>query len=288
MRYTLLLFISSVIFSCNSQLEKKITTELDYFPEQRTDVTDEKYRKWINSLKNTYEYIKADSGQLVYADHLNIATAFIKLKEPKQKVLDQFYLAQRKDLESTAEIFPMIYRSFKSVEGYLSEAEYDSLLAKFEKVMANKVEEVIDPVGYAEEGGYNTELVKLMASLAEKDQEYRMSDMYKQQLIDQENIQTIDSLFEKHQSYIGRTLVGEKYKSTMWLVIQHSDLEHQEMYLPIVHQSVKDGELPPTALKMLIDRVYKKKYGYQIFGSQSGGELATDDIIEKVKSEYGL
>ena len=43
-----------------------------------------------------------------------------------------------------------------------------------------------------------------------------------------------------------------------------------------------------TPLKMLIDRVYKQKYGYQIFGSQSGGELATDDIIKKVKSEYGL
>jgi hypothetical protein len=39
---------------------------------------------------------------------------------------------------------------------------------------------------------------------------------------------------------------------------------------------------------MLIDRVYKKKHGYQIFGSQSGVALADDETIEKVKSKYNL
>jgi hypothetical protein len=34
-------------------------------------------------LKDSYDQVKADSGKLVYADHLNIATAFIQLKEPK-------------------------------------------------------------------------------------------------------------------------------------------------------------------------------------------------------------
>ncbi|MEL6562137.1 MAG: DUF6624 domain-containing protein [Bacteroidota bacterium] len=288
MKYPLLFIIFLTFVSCSSQKEREITTEIDYLPEQKAEVSDEDYRKWTSSLKITYEQIKSDSGNIVYVDHLNIATAFIKLKESRQKVLDQFLLAQEKDLVSTAEVFPLIYKSSESVVGYLSELEYDSLLEKFATVMANKVEIKIDPTEYAKENNLNVELVQLMAYLQEKDQEFRLSDMSKQQLVDEENIQIIDSLYDIHKKYIGSSLVGIEYRNSMWAVIQHSDLEHQEKYLPIVHQGVIDGELPDTPLKMLIDRVYKKKYGYQIFGSQSGGALADDATVEKVKNEYGL
>ncbi len=282
-------FLTLVILNaCNNQSTREITTEIGYIPEQRAKVSDEAYRKWTSSLKNIYEQIKSDSGNIVYADHLNIATAFINLKEPKKRVLDQFHLAQQKNLESTAEIFPMIYRSPESVENYLSESEYDSLLKKFAEVMANKKEIRIEPTEYAREHNLDVNLVELMAYLKEKDQEFRMSDINKQQLIDEKNIQIIDSLYDVHATYIGTSFVGDEYQSAMWLVIQHADLEHQEKYLPVVHEGVLNGELPETPLKMLIDRVYKKKYGYQIFGSQSGGDLAEDATIEKVKSEYGL
>lgn len=288
MKYLNLLLFFTMLSACNSQTAREITTEIDYIPEQKTEVSDEAYRRWTSSLKNTYERIKSDSESIAYADHLNIATAFIQLKEPKQKVLDQFILAQKEDLESTAEVFPMIYRSPESVAGYLSELEYDSLLEKFATVMANKEEIETDPTEYAKENSLNIELVKLMAYLQEKDQEFRISDMSKQQLIDEDNIQIVDSLYDIHKKYIGSSLVGDEYRHSMWAVIQHSDLEHQEKYLPVVHQGVISGELPDAPLRMLIDRVYKKKYGYQIFGSQSGGELADDATIEKVKNEYGL
>lgn len=82
--------------------------------------------------------------------------------------------------------------------------------------------------------------------------------------------------------------MGENYQIAMKIVIQHADLEDQEKYLPIVYQAVKDGELFSSSLKLLIDRVYNKKYGYQIFGSQSGVDLADDETIQKVKNEFGL
>ncbi|WNB16788.1 hypothetical protein [Marivirga arenosa] len=288
MKYLFILFITGFNLSCYSQNQKDILTEFDYFPDQRIEVSNQEYRKGTTILKNTYEQIKNDSGKMVYADHLNLATAFIKLKEPKEIVLNQWYLAQQEDLESTAEIFPMIYSSSESVAGYLSESEYDSLLKKFAKVLSNKEDVKIDPTEYASDNNFNIELVKLMAYLEEKDQEFRMSDMDKQQLIDAENIKIIDSLYKVHGKYIGNSFVGDQYQHSMWAVIQHSDLEHQEKYLPVVQKGVSNGELPATPLKMLIDRVYKKKHGYQIFGSQSGGELADDATIEKVKQEYGL
>lgn len=288
MRYVLLLFISSITFSCNSQVEREITTELHYFPEQQADISDEKYRKCILALKRIYGKIERDSGRISNAGHVNIASAVIVLKGPKQKVLDQFYLAQQKNLLSTAYLFPMVYKSFERVEGYLSQSEYDSMLNKFKVITANQVEEVIDPKVYAKEGGYNVELVKLMASLLEQDQEFRISDIDKQQLIDEKNIRIIDSLYQVYETYIGKTLVGEKYRVAMKIIIQHADLEHQEKYLPIVHQAVKDGEVFASSLKYLIDRIYNRKYGYQIFGTQSGTYLADDETIQKVKNEFGL
>jgi len=290
MRYTLLLFIISVVFSCNNTVpeERVITTELGYFPEQRTGIADEEYRRWIISLKNTYEKIEEDSGNISYIDHFNIASAYINLKEPKQAVLDQFHLAQQKNLLSIAYLFPMVYRSPERLDGYLSQSEYDSMINKFQVIAANDNEEAIVLEIYAKEGGYDPKLVKLIASLLDKDQEFRISDIDKQQLIDQKNIRTIDSLFQVHGCYIGKTLVGEKYRVIMQLVIQHAKLEDQEKYLPVVHQAVIDNELPSGSLKLLIDRIYDRKYGYQIFGTQSGVYLADDETIEKVKNEFGL
>lgn len=83
-------------------------------------------------------------------------------------------------------------------------------------------------------------------------------------------------------------MVGEKFSHTMWAVIQHSELEQQEFYLPVVHKAVQDGDLKSVPLGMLIDRIYIRKYGYQIFGSQSGGDLADVETIKKVKLKYGL
>lgn len=288
MKY-LFTFLTFVLLSaCNAQNTREVTTEIGYIPKQKAEVSDEDYRKWTFLLRSIYEQISKDSGYLKYGDHLNIATAFIKLKEPRQKVVDQWYLAQQEDLESTAELFPLIYQSSRSVVGYLSDSEYDSLIGKFAEVVENKHEIRLNPSEYALENNLDTVLVALMAHLNEKDQEFRMSDMGKQQLIDEENIQIIDSLYSLHKKYIGNSLVGGEYQHVMWAVIQHSDLGHQEKYLPVVHEGVINGELPKTPLKMLIDRVYMKKYGYQIFGSQSGGDLADDATIEKVKKEYGL
>jgi len=288
MKYLFTLSFIAFSLFCFSQKQELDTAILDYFPAQRSGVDDQAYHRGTTILKNAYEQIKEDSGKMVYADHLNLATAFIKLKEPKEIVLNQWHLAQEEDLESTAEIFPMIYSSALKVKGYLSEDEYDSLIKKFVVITANKQEVEIDPTEYAINNGLDLSLVILMHDLGEKDQQFRMSDMSKQQLIDRGNMQIVDSLFQHYGKYIGLTLVGEEYQHAMWLVIQHADLKDQEKYLPIVHEGVKIGELPEVPLKMLIDRICMKKFGYQIFGSQSGGELADNSIIQVVKEEYGF
>ena len=74
----------------------------------------------------------------------------------------------------------------------------------------------------------------------------------------------------------------------MWLVIQHSNINKMEEYLPIIVNAVKNKELSPIPLAMLLDRIYTIKDGYQIFGSQMGVKLGDESIREKVKFKYGL
>jgi hypothetical protein len=104
MKFIIKFLFLAVLYSCDNS-----GTQLDYYPEQRECVTDEKYKKAINTLSNTYEHIKNNNNEFINIDHINLTTSFIWLKEPKEKVLLQLNLAIESDLESTAEIFMIVY-----------------------------------------------------------------------------------------------------------------------------------------------------------------------------------
>ena len=76
----------------------------------------------------------------------------------------------------------------------------------------------------------------------------------------------------------------------MWAVIQHSNIETMEKYLPIMHEAIKKGNLSEGTIKLTIDRIYCAKYNYQPFGSQFGGDCksSSKEVREKVKAKYGF
>lgn len=284
-------FMTIVIFSfsCKSS-SQEYETRLDFFPSKRDNVTDEEYRKGKYILEQTYAAIKKDSLKITYADHLNIACAFAILKEPKETILYELVQAQEKNLESTATMFIL---GVKSPEVYnLTQNEYDSLKSKFlaiyEKSQMEKKE--VDIAKYARDNDLNEGLVRLISSIGKEDQKHRTGDvdMELQIRIDEINMEKIDSLYSEYHTYIGRSLVGKEYESIMWAVIQHSTLEKHEEYLKVVQEAVESHELPETPFKMLIDRIYAKKHGYQIFGSQGGIPLGTASEIDEVKNKFGI
>lgn len=134
-----------------------------------------------------------------------------------------------------------------------------------------------------------------MHQLNVQDQKHRNSSSKKsivqqQKVLDQQNQLVIDSLYSIHKSYVGRSLVGEEFQYVMWSVIQHSTVEIMEKYLPIVHSAVQEKELDEGPFKMLLDRFYGLKYGYQIFGSQSGFgfKLADDKTRQEIEKKYSI
>ncbi len=151
-----------------------------------------------------------------------------------------------------------------------------------------RIDGEIDIESYVSGGRYNEKLIVELDRIARLDQKYRLSDNQGQQvLLDNQNIKDVEAIIEKY-GYPGRKLVGKKYESVVWAVLQHADLNYQEKYLPLVHKAVLEEQLEEEPFKMLIDRIYWKKTGFQIFGSQVGVDFADDKIIADVKKKYAL
>lgn len=288
------------ILLCNGQLHAQVqatnfTAEnfniliLSYEPPHRKGVPEKDFQRGSFYLEQTLSATKGKAENLNAADYWNITMAFIKLQEPKDHIALAFQMANENDPEAICELLV----SFgKKTEDLLTQYIPETLEQVTTACSGLLVEKrVFDPAKYASEHGLNLDLVALMDDIRTTDQLYRGQpnvDWSKQNPIDQRNMQRIDSLYQVHQTYIGKTLVGEELAATMWAVVQHSTIEKMEEYLPVIHQGVQVGNLHPTPLKMLLDRIHAIKYGYQFFGSQGGVDIATKEKRAKIIREYGL
>lgn len=83
--------------------------------------------------------------------------------------------------------------------------------------------------------------------------------------IDAENMATVDSLL---QQGLPEGLSPESYK-TIWIVINHSTLERQLHYLPLIEQMASRGVIGHDEYATLYDRVAMKQNRPQRYGTQS-------------------
>lgn len=99
------------------------------------------------------------------------------------------------------------------------------------------------------------------------------------------------------KGWVGKSLVGSKDNSTLWLVIQHAPLETQEKYLPLLKESVKEGESSGQNLALLEDRILMRNSKPQIYGSQVKKdkkgkayfhEIKDPEYVNQRRKEIGL
>ncbi len=93
--------------------------------------------------------------------------------------------------------------------------------------------------------------------------EHLTRDMHR---IDSLHLEDIRAIIRQH-GYPGRSLVGQASK-VAFLVIQHSDLETQEAYFPLLMQEADRGELPRKTLALMEDRILISQGKKQKFGTQ--------------------
>ena len=85
--------------------------------------------------------------------------------------------------------------------------------------------------------------------------------------IDSCNLVQIEKLIAEY-GWPGKSFVGASGNQTVFLVIQHAELETQEKYLPLMQKSVEEGESQMTDFALLQDRVLMRQGKKQIYGSQ--------------------
>ena len=85
---------------------------------------------------------------------------------------------------------------------------------------------------------------------------------------------------------------------TLFLVIQHSDLETQKKYLPAIEQAVAENKTLPSNLALLKDRIAlregdKQIYGSQVFIDSKTGKKYVEPIknpekVDSLRADVGL
>lgn len=104
---------------------------------------------------------------------------------------------------------------------------------------------------------------------------------------DKKNLVEVKKILDE-RGWLGPKVVGRRGNSTLFLVIQHSDLETQLAYLPMMREAVKQGNAKGSSLALLEDRVALGQGKKQIYGSQVGrdpqtGEFYVAPLIEPEK-----
>lgn len=100
------------------------------------------------------------------------------------------------------------------------------------------------------------------------------------------------------RGWLSPKIIGNKGNSTLFLVIQHSDLETQLKYLPMMREAVKVGNARASSLALLEDRVALRQGKRQIYGSQIGRDQETGNYyvspliepekVNKRRADVGL
>lgn len=98
--------------------------------------------------------------------------------------------------------------------------------------------------------------------------------------------------------WLGLSQIGREANTTLWLIIQHSTPEIMEKYLPLMRESVMNGESQGGQYGMLVDRVLMnqgkpQRYGSQIVQDGNTGayklyELENPETVDLRRDSIGL
>jgi hypothetical protein len=119
------------------------------------------------------------------------------------------------------------------------------------------------------------------------------------------NVETIDSVnvvqleqIIAQNGWPGKSKVGDQAAMAAFLILQHAKVEIQTKYLPMVEAAAAKGDVEPSHLAMLQDRVLmrqgkQQKYGTQLWNDPSTGKLGLYPIedsanVDARRAEVGI
>ena len=89
----------------------------------------------------------------------------------------------------------------------------------------------------------------------------------KQEILDSINIVKVTAIIDKY-GWLGINEVGDNGNSALFLVLQHSDLNTQLEYLPVLEKATEKGKATKSELAYFKDRVLLRQGKKQVYGTQ--------------------
>jgi hypothetical protein len=271
-----------------------------------------KYKAFIktaDSLYNVKDYsnsaiayqnaFDSNEGKAYSRDRYNAACTFALAGDSKKAFFHLFYSAEHPKIK---------YKNYNHITtdsdlNSLHKSEQWKKLIKIVKANKDEAEKNLDK-----------SLVTILDSIYTEDQSYRrqIGDIEEKYGRDSKEMKAHWKLINEKDSinlikikkildergWLGAEIIGGQGNSTLFLVIQHSDLETQLKYLPMMREAVKKGNANASSLALLEDRVALRQGKRQIYGSQIGRDQETGEYfvsplidpenVDKRRAEVGL
>ena len=137
----------------------------------------------------------------------------------------------------------------------------------------------------------------LLALIHERDQQIRQELMILQRaFITEQRAELVDSIMMLSEAMdsidnLNRCIVdsllregwpeglSENSSNTLWLVIDHADVDYQERYLPLIEQQVERGTISASDYATLADRIDVRRQRPQRYGTQTGYTQRNDQFF---------
>lgn len=124
-----------------------------------------------------------------------------------------------------------------------------------------------------------------------------MKDLFKNMAVaDSLNLLKVAAIIDKF-GWLGADEIGEG-NTTLFMVIQHSDIQTQDKYLPVMRTAAANGTAALRSLALLEDRVALHHGNRQLYGSQVIWNMKTNqyqvapleapELVDKRRAAMGL
>ncbi|PKV52048.1 hypothetical protein ATE84_4149 [Aquimarina sp. MAR_2010_214] len=307
MKKIIFLLVLVLVFSCKQQ-KKEVKTEITFKEltvEEKAQYAALKNEAWklyqskdyLQSAKKYSEAFGISGYHGNTSDTYNAACSWALTKEIDSALVHLLRIAKRGEYTNYSHI-----TTDSDLSILHSDKRWNQVLAL---VKANKEKAEIN---------FDKPLVALLDTIYQDDQGPRrqINDIIKKYGRDSDELKqhwkkiaTKDSIslikVEKildERGWLSKDIIGNRGNTTLFMVIQHADLEVQEKYLPMIKEAVKKGNIRPGSLALLEDRIAIRKGDQQIYGSQVGRDAETGiyyiyplqdpDHVDKRRAEVGL
>lgn len=267
--FAMLVLFHNLIFGQGEKQYKQFIKEASKFYNAK------EYKKSVKKYEEAFKLTNKVSSE----DRYNAACSYALAGKLKHSFFHLFKLAKNETQKFRDYKHLTTDTDLKALHKY---KEWQKLLRI---VKANKEEYEKDLDKY---------LLAKLDTIYERDQKYRkqfleiqkkygmeskemMTNIISMKQADAINLVEVTKILD-NRGWLGANIVGEQGNSTLFLVIQHADMNTQLKYLPMMRKAVAKGNADASDLALLEDRVALKQGKKQIYGSQIEKNTETGEL----------